>query len=280
MRLGRTTPRRSKERGLSGVGLGDASGFRRASRSARRRRGTGCAPALRGWRAARCRGPRAAATSRGSSRARKRGSRRDVRLDAVLALMPDRPQVQPILLNAKSRLGLSELDVGLPQLLIATIADVRAQEIGALRERGPIVERGVVTDAEAKARRAGVGLQDDGEAGGGARVLLENASDLPIDRRRIERLIGARPVALAQPRQILGAGHAAVGNPHALEHAVPRLHRRHDRLQSLGVVGVAGEHLVADGKPSNVTTMAMHTLRAVGAMIAGIAALRLRVRFD
>ena len=190
MRLGRTTPRRSRARlERRRAGRRNASGSRRAPRSARRRRGTGCGPALRGWRAARCRGPRAAATSRGSSERESEEADEDVRLDAVLALMPDRPQVQPILLDAERRLGLSELDVGLPQLLVAPIADVRAQEIGALRERGPIVERRVVTDAEAEARRAGVGLQHDGEAGGGALALLENASDLPIHRRRIERFL-------------------------------------------------------------------------------------------
>ena len=116
----------------------------------------------------------------------------DVSLDAVLALMPDRTQVQLILLNAKRGFGLGELDVSLPELLVAPIADVRAQEIGALRERGPIIERGVVIDAEAKARRAAVRLQDDREAGGGALVLLEDASDLSIHSRRVERFLGAR----------------------------------------------------------------------------------------
>ena len=53
----------------------------------------------------------------------------DVGLDPVLALMPDRTQVQLILVNAKRRLGLSELDVGLPELSVAPIADVRAQEM-------------------------------------------------------------------------------------------------------------------------------------------------------
>ena len=63
-----------------------------------------------------------------------------MRLDPVLALMPDRPQVQLIFLDAERRFGLGQLDVGLPQLMIAPIADVRAQEIGSLREGGPIVE--------------------------------------------------------------------------------------------------------------------------------------------
>jgi hypothetical protein len=38
----------------------------------------------------------------------------DVGLDAILALMPDRTQVQLIFLNAKRGFGLGELDVSLP----------------------------------------------------------------------------------------------------------------------------------------------------------------------
>ena len=111
----------------------------------------------------------------------------DVGLDPLLALMPDRSNVQLIFLDAKSRFGLGELDVSLPQLSVAPIADVRTQEIGSFRERGPIVERCVASDVEPEARRAGVGLQRDGEAGGGALVSLEDAADLPVRRRRIKR---------------------------------------------------------------------------------------------
>jgi hypothetical protein len=84
------------------------------------------------------------------------------------------------------------LDVSLPQLSVAPIADVRAQEIGALRERSPIVERGVAGDAEAQARRAGVGLQGDGEAGSGALVGLQDAADLLVHSRLIEPLLRVR----------------------------------------------------------------------------------------
>ena len=56
----------------------------------------------------------------------------DMSLYAILALMPDRTEVELVLLDTKSGFGLSELDVGLPQLSIAPISDVRAQEIGAL----------------------------------------------------------------------------------------------------------------------------------------------------
>src|SRR5439155_4066572 len=82
----------------------------------------------------------------------------DVGLDAVLALMPDRAHVQLILLDPKGRFGLGELDVGLPQLFVAPIGDVRAQEIGALRKRSPVVERGIAgnlqTQAGVTAKRA------------------------------------------------------------------------------------------------------------------------------
>src|SRR6516162_9830343 len=77
----------------------------------------------------------------------------DVRLDAVLTLMPDRPHVQLVLLDAKGGLSLGELDIGFPELPVAPVLDVVAQEIGAFRESRPVVEGGVTSDAEAKACR-------------------------------------------------------------------------------------------------------------------------------
>ena len=59
----------------------------------------------------------------------------DMGLNAVLVLMPDRTDVELIFLDAESGLGLGELDIGLPELLIAPIVDVRAQQIGALMLR-------------------------------------------------------------------------------------------------------------------------------------------------
>src|SRR5580692_7626664 len=96
----------------------------------------------------------------------------NVRLNAVLALMPDRPYLELVFLNAECGLGLGELDVGLPQLLIAPITDVGAQQIGALRERGPVVEGGVVSHADAETCRAAVRLQRNGKACRGTLVLL------------------------------------------------------------------------------------------------------------
>ncbi len=68
---------------------------------------------------------------------------KDMSLNAFGALVPNRAQVQLIFLDTEGCFGLGELDVGLPQLFIAPIADVRAQEIGALRECGPVVEQGL-----------------------------------------------------------------------------------------------------------------------------------------
>ena len=64
----------------------------------------------------------------------------DMSLDAVLVLMPDRTEVELVFLDAKRGLGLGELDISLPELLIGPIVDVRAQKIGAFRERGPVVK--------------------------------------------------------------------------------------------------------------------------------------------
>ena len=96
---------------------------------------------------------------------------------------------------------------------------------------------------------------------------------------RLRRADDVAPAGLAQPRQILGAGHAAVGDPDASQHAMPRLHGGHDRLQGPRIVGIAGEHLVAERKAVEGHDQGDAHLLAVGAMIAGIAALRLRVGF-
>jgi hypothetical protein len=96
---------------------------------------------------------------------------------------------------------------------------------------------------------------------------------------RLRRADDVAPACFSQPRQIFGAGHPAVGDPHAPQHAVPRLHGGHDHLQGLGVVGVAGEHLIAEREAVEGHDKRNAHLCAVGAMIARIAALRLRVRF-
>ena len=49
-------------------------------------------------------------------------------LNAVGVLMPDRTEVELIFLNAERGLGLGELDIGLPELLIGPIVDVRTQK--------------------------------------------------------------------------------------------------------------------------------------------------------
>ena len=58
----------------------------------------------------------------------------DVGLNAIFALMPDRPDVELIFLDAESGFGLGELDIGFPELLVAPIGDVGAQDITAFGE--------------------------------------------------------------------------------------------------------------------------------------------------
>ena len=48
---------------------------------------------------------------------------------------------------------------------------------------------------------------------------------------RLRRADDVAPAGLAQPRQIVGAGHAAVGDPDPPPHAVPGLHGGYNRLQ-------------------------------------------------
>src|ERR1700737_1643393 len=50
----------------------------------------------------------------------------DMCLDAILALMPDRTHAEFVLLDAKRRFGLRELNVGLPELLLVPISDIGA----------------------------------------------------------------------------------------------------------------------------------------------------------
>ena len=57
----------------------------------------------------------------------------DVSPDAIGALVPDGTQVELVLLDAERGFGLGELDIGFPELLVAPVCDVGAQQIGALR---------------------------------------------------------------------------------------------------------------------------------------------------
>jgi hypothetical protein len=58
---------------------------------------------------------------------------------------------------------------------------------------------------------------------------------------------------------------------------MPGLHGGHDRLQSSRIVGITGEYFVTQGKAVEGHDKRDAHLLAVGAMIAGIAALRLRI---
>src|SRR5262249_56802440 len=104
----------------------------------------------------------------------------DVGLNAIGALVPDRAHLELIFLDAKRRFGLSELDVGLPQLFLAPVADVGAQQIGAFRYGSPVVERCVDPDLEPEPCRAAVLAQEYLETMGGTLVLLQDTANLTI----------------------------------------------------------------------------------------------------
>ena len=55
----------------------------------------------------------------------------DMSLNAIGALMPDRAHPQLVFLDPKSRFGLGQLDVGLPELFLAPVGNIRTQEVGA-----------------------------------------------------------------------------------------------------------------------------------------------------
>ena len=178
----------------------------------------------------------------------------DVGLDAILALMPDRAEVQLILLDAKSRLGLSELDVGLPELSVAPIGDVRAQQIGAFRQRGPIVERRRCDrragesppgsrpvskrDRRSGRRRAGfaAGCGRSGDslcAASSGFLRARDASGEAFERRLdpptellVHRLLFAAPVGrAAQDHRLVGLGMARELDLDAFAHRAPAVRR-------------------------------------------------------
>jgi hypothetical protein len=96
---------------------------------------------------------------------------------------------------------------------------------------------------------------------------------------RFRRADDVAPAGFTQPLQIASTAHAAVRDPDAPHHGMPRLHCRYDCLQCSRIVDVAREDLVAQRKPVEGHHQSDAHLLAVGAMIAGVTALRLRIGF-
>ena len=63
----------------------------------------------------------------------------NVRLDAILFVMPDRTDAQIGFLNPEGGFGFAELNVGLPQLFVGPVVDVAAKNVSAFTELGPII---------------------------------------------------------------------------------------------------------------------------------------------
>jgi hypothetical protein len=56
----------------------------------------------------------------------------EMRLDTFLLLVPDGPDGQVALLDAKGGLGIGELDVGLPEISDGPLGDIAAEDVAAL----------------------------------------------------------------------------------------------------------------------------------------------------
>jgi hypothetical protein len=97
----------------------------------------------------------------------------DVGLDPVGALVPDRADCELIFLDAEGGFGLGKLDIGLPELFIAPVGDVRAQQIGAFRHIGPLIERSTRLDFQAEAGRTVLFFEMHQETRSGTLVLLQ-----------------------------------------------------------------------------------------------------------
>jgi hypothetical protein len=64
---------------------------------------------------------------------------KQMRLNPLLFLMPDRPERQVTLLDSKGCLGFSQMNIGVPQFLGRPISDIGAQHVASPSEIGPTV---------------------------------------------------------------------------------------------------------------------------------------------
>jgi hypothetical protein len=114
----------------------------------------------------------------------------NVRLDAVLFMMPDRTDTQIGFLNAEGRLGFAELDVGLPQLLVSPVVDVAAKNVSAFTELGPIVSLRACAPLELDSRWRGlIFCERDRVARRGAGVSFQEPPDLAFQSPAIQRAL-------------------------------------------------------------------------------------------
>ena len=78
----------------------------------------------------------------------------DMGLDPVLVVMPDRPDLQFILGNAKGPFRIRQLNVSFPQCGRIGGGQVRAQQIAAFRNRGPLTPTGLAFPTDLQLRFA------------------------------------------------------------------------------------------------------------------------------
>ena len=99
----------------------------------------------------------------------------------------------------------------------------------------------------------------------------------PFAQLALRRADQVAPPRLAQPGEVLRAGHAPIHDPDPLGLPIAGLHRPHDLLHRGHVGPVAGEQLVAQRHALTGDDQGQADLAAVGPMIAAVPALGERV---
>ena len=155
--------------------------------------------------------PRAGATSP-TSRSTTSASAWWSRLDGpqVVATATGRSR-QVALVDAEGRLGLGQLDVGLPQFLVAPVGDVAAEQVAAFAQGRPVAPRLDLLPHASVARPSAVALDLDLEQAGRAAVLAQQSPTRWATVDRLQALSLARrldPLA-ALPRSAARSARAS-----------------------------------------------------------------------
>src|SRR5512135_2613327 len=102
-------------------------------------------------------------------------------LDAGLLVMPDGPDAQIGFMNPKGCLGFAQLHVGTPQLFVAPLGDVTAQNVSAFNEIVPLLPLGTAQPGEFDLGwDTGIFAERNQVAPCGPRVLPQQPADLAL----------------------------------------------------------------------------------------------------
>src|SRR5947209_7316830 len=120
-------------------------------------------------------------------------------LDTILALMPDRADLQIRFLDAKGRFGFGELNVGAPQLFRRPIGDIATQYIAAFPQSCPLLP-GLRSRPAQLCQPGSVLLHAYFKQSRRPRVPAQQAPHTGSDSRRLLFALATTFGNLAQPR--------------------------------------------------------------------------------